>query len=44
MICNYIYLDLYSFVANGPCNYCRVLTYFGSIFNGIIMIILDVCT
>ena len=22
MICNYIYSDRYSFVVNGPCNYC----------------------
>ena len=22
MMCNYIYSDLHSFVANGPCNYC----------------------
>ena len=38
MICNYIYLDLHSFVANGH----RALTYFGSIINEIIMTILDV--
>ena len=46
MICKYIYLDLHLFVTNNPCNYhvYRALTYFGSIFNEIIMNILDVGT
>ena len=44
MICNYIYSNLHSFGANGPCNYYIELTYFESISNEIIIIILDVGT
>ena len=41
----FMYSNRYSFVTNGHCIYCiEFLTYFGSIFNGIIMIILDVGT
>ena len=45
-MCNYIYSDLHLFMANDPCNYrvYRGLTYFGSIFNEIIIYILDVGT
>ena len=35
LMCNYNYLDLRSFVANGPCNYHRAPTSFGSTFNEI---------